>query len=153
MSGLFGQLGIDWRLLLGQGVNFFILLLLLSALVYRPLVRILDQRRRTIEKGLSDAARAVEELQSVEKVSAKRLAQADAQALTIVEAANRKGQERLEELHAEAEKKAEVTLASAKKIAEQQRIEALGKVKAEARGLMAAALARAVEIRPDQVDE
>lgn len=153
MSGLFGQLGIDWRLLIGQGVNFFILLILLSALVYRPLVRILDQRRRTIERGLADAARAAEELRGVTQLTAARLAQADAQALVIVEDGIRKGQERIETLNAEAEKKAALRLAASQKIAEQQRVEALDKVKAEARVLVAAAIARAVELTPDQVDE
>ena len=49
------SLGIDWKMLVAQVVNFIILLLILRKFLFGPIVKLLDDRRKTIEKGLSDA--------------------------------------------------------------------------------------------------
>lgn len=45
MSELFHTLGIDWRLLGAQVLNFAILAVLLTRFLYRPMVKLLDERR------------------------------------------------------------------------------------------------------------
>ena len=62
MSLLFSQLGISWGALLAQGTNFLIVLVVLWYFVYRPLARIVDERRVKIEKGLADAKEADDRL-------------------------------------------------------------------------------------------
>ena len=53
-SGL-AALGVDGSVLLVQTVNFFLLLLILSWLLYRPLLRLLSDRQKTIAEGLGAA--------------------------------------------------------------------------------------------------
>ena len=49
---LLSQLGIDWKLFLSQAVNFFILLLVLTFFVYKPLIKIVKERNKRIKEGL-----------------------------------------------------------------------------------------------------
>lgn len=50
-----GALGLDWRALLFQVINFAILLLILRWVAYRPLLRVLESRRRTLEESVHNA--------------------------------------------------------------------------------------------------
>ena len=58
MAELLSQLGIDGKLLLSQGVNFGIVLAVLTYFIYKPLVKILNERKTKIEFGLKGAAEA-----------------------------------------------------------------------------------------------
>jgi F-type H+-transporting ATPase subunit b len=66
MSELLGKLGIDWRLLIAQIVNFGILFLVLRHFLYRPVLKFLAERQERIAKGIADAALAAERLRGVE---------------------------------------------------------------------------------------
>lgn len=70
--------GIDYRLLLIQVVNFGVLMLVLWQFLYKPLMRIMDERKGVVEKGVRDAESA-----------AKRLAQAEEEKRTIVSSASK----------------------------------------------------------------
>ncbi|MBI1812510.1 F0F1 ATP synthase subunit B [Candidatus Peregrinibacteria bacterium] len=54
---LLAKLGVDWKLLLAQVVNFSIILGVLSFFIYRPLLNLLDERRARIAKAMEDAKR------------------------------------------------------------------------------------------------
>lgn len=60
MSELIGKLGIDWRLIIAQMINFLILLAILYKFAYKPLLQTLEDRRKKIEKSI-DEAKAIEE--------------------------------------------------------------------------------------------
>ena len=53
MNELFEQLGINWKLFLSQLVNFFILLFVLRAFVYKPFLAIIKERSKKIKEGLN----------------------------------------------------------------------------------------------------
>lgn len=59
---LLHQLGIDGKLLLAQIINFIVLAFVLYKLAYRPLLRLLDKRSRSIEQSLADAKKVQEQL-------------------------------------------------------------------------------------------
>jgi F-type H+-transporting ATPase subunit b len=59
---LFAKLGIDWRLLIAQLVNFAILFTALTFLLYKPLVSALDKRRAKIAESLDNAEKIGDEL-------------------------------------------------------------------------------------------
>ena len=46
---LFGKLGIEWKLLLAQGLNFILLLIILRRFLYKPILKMLDERRSKAE--------------------------------------------------------------------------------------------------------
>lgn len=70
---LLHKLGIDWKLLLAQIVNFFILLAVLYKFVYRPVLDMLEKRSKTIERGIADAKAAEERLIHIEKLRDEKM--------------------------------------------------------------------------------
>jgi len=137
MGVLLEQLGINWKLLVSQGVNFFILLTVLALLVYRPLLKTMEERKKKIELGL----RGAEEVESRLK------------AIDTVGTAEKEGQKRIQSALHEADKKSALLIEEAKDIAERKRLEDLGKVTAQARMLVKDALIKTVELDPQAVDE
>lgn len=81
---ILNKLGIDWRLLIAQIVNFLVLLFLLNKFLYKPIIKILDQRTQKIDKSLK-LAQAIE--QSMDETQAREeeiLAQARAEHKKII---------------------------------------------------------------------
>jgi F-type H+-transporting ATPase subunit b len=67
---LLGKLGIDFKLLIAQIINFLVLLWLLKIFLYGPLVRVLERRSnkaREIEEGDRDIQRKKEEMEKKEE--------------------------------------------------------------------------------------
>ncbi len=54
-AGPLARLGVDWRLLLAQLVNFGLVLFVMWKWIYRPLLKVMDERTSRIEKSLKDA--------------------------------------------------------------------------------------------------
>ena len=67
MSELFSKLGIDWRLLVAQLANFLILLFVLRRFAYKPLLKLLEERKQRIADGLANAQKAKSNLEEAEK--------------------------------------------------------------------------------------
>ncbi|MDO8572022.1 MAG: F0F1 ATP synthase subunit B [bacterium] len=84
---IFKTLGIDWRLLIAQLVNFAILLVILQKLLYKPIMNVLDKRTATIEKSLQDAQAIEERLKDAEKTRAETVQKARSEAERILEQA------------------------------------------------------------------
>lgn len=61
---ILAKLGIDWKLLIAQAVNFLVLLWILKRYAYQPILRALEARTKKIEQGLADAALSQEKLAS-----------------------------------------------------------------------------------------
>ena len=83
--------GINWKLLLSQAVNFGIVLLVLTFVLYKPLLRTLDERREKIKKGVEDA-RAAEAARATAEEEGRR----------AVAAAARKAEEAIADARAKA---------------------------------------------------
>ncbi len=73
MQQLVQQLGIDWRLLLSQAVNFALLLIVLRLYVYKPLLKIMHDRKLRIEEGLTKADEADRRLAETEEMRRQKM--------------------------------------------------------------------------------
>jgi F-type H+-transporting ATPase subunit b len=102
---LFAKLGIDWRLLIAQLVNFVILFSALTFLLYKPLIGVLEKRQKKIADSLKDAERIGEELRSAQDKSLAILSEARGEAGKVVAvaqaAADRVRSEALDKARAE----------------------------------------------------
>ena len=83
-GGLFGALGIDWRLLVLQIVAFLILVFLLAKFVYPWLMKQVDERQASIEASAKAAAKAQESAAESQTQVAELLAQARKEADDIL---------------------------------------------------------------------
>ena len=85
MSELLNKLGIDYKLLIAQIINFLVLLFVLWKFAYGPILAILEKRQKKIEKGLADAEAAEKRLEESEKKQKEVLRKARTEAKEIVE--------------------------------------------------------------------
>lgn len=82
---LLHQFGFDPILLLAQIVNFVIVLWVLKKFLYKPVLTMLEERKRTIEEGLEKAERAQKLLEEIEEKEKNILKKAQQEALRILE--------------------------------------------------------------------
>lgn len=70
MTELIDSLGIDWKLLVAQAVNFFILFFIILKFFVKPLSRLIQERNRKIEAGLKksqEAEKLIDKVQILRK--------------------------------------------------------------------------------------
>jgi F-type H+-transporting ATPase subunit b len=79
--------GWDWRLFLSQIVSFCIVALLLRRFAYKPILGVLEERRRTIEQGQLNAEKIKKQLAEAEQRYAEILAKANADAQRMIDEA------------------------------------------------------------------
>ena len=84
MSELFSNLGIDWRLLLAQGINFLLVLYLLNRFVFKSIIRYLEERRKKIEEGLELTEKANREIQRIDEARHRELEKARTEAEKVL---------------------------------------------------------------------
>lgn len=87
MEQILHTFGIDWRLLLINGVNFGLLLLALWYFLYGPVMKMLEERRERVAQGVRDAEAAARERSDIEHSRAAVLAEAGKEAEELVAAA------------------------------------------------------------------
>ncbi len=80
---LFAKLGIDWRLLVAQLVNFAVLITALTFFLFKPIMKALDSRRAKISESLENAERIGEELKRAGKESERIITDAHLEAQRI----------------------------------------------------------------------
>jgi F-type H+-transporting ATPase subunit b len=153
MNELISQLGIDWRSLLSQAVNFLLLLLVLRFFVYRPVLKILKARKARIEEGLVKAKEANERLNQIEEIGKDRLKEAEEEALGILRATEGRAKKMEAELLLEAKRKEAEELRRTEAFLKNKEDESRAAMKKEATKLVKDAIVRTVGLSPDKIDE
>ncbi|MBI4449455.1 F0F1 ATP synthase subunit B [Candidatus Uhrbacteria bacterium] len=131
MAELLHKLGIDWRLLLAQLVNFLILFFLLKKLLYKPVLDLLERRRVLIAEGLRDAERSKERLAGIEGERKQVFEQAEGERRRVLESASLEAEQLHHQRLQAAANEAEAVIVRAKEEAERLRQELLAEVRRE----------------------
>src|ERR1700737_3091060 len=79
--------GWNWQLFLSQVISFTIVALLLRRFAYKPILAVLEDRRRKIEEGMLNAEKIRKELAEAEKRYQEILAKANADAQRMIDEA------------------------------------------------------------------
>ena len=102
-----GSLGFNLPALIAQLINFVLLLIIFRMLLYKPLLNILDQRKRRIEEGIAASDEAKRRLSETEQETAKEMDKARQEGQALIaqaqQAANRLREEETQRARAEAE--------------------------------------------------
>ena len=77
--------GWNWQLFLSQVISFCIVALLLRKFAYKPILGVLEERRRRIEEGLINADKIKKELAEAERRYQEILAKANADAQKMID--------------------------------------------------------------------
>src|SRR5258707_1189450 len=108
------KLGIEPKLLLAQIINFCIILAVLSKLLYKPILTMLEKRKKEITEGLQLTEKMREEEEKFQLKKQKMLEVARKEAQDIIEEAKKQGKEEEKEIIAAAHKEAEQTMVKGK---------------------------------------
>ncbi|PYJ83710.1 MAG: ATP synthase F0 subunit B [Verrucomicrobia bacterium] len=109
--------GWNWQLFLSQVVSFCIVAFLLRQFAYKPILAVLEDRRRKIEEGQLNAEKIRKELAEAEKRYQEIVAKANADAQRMIDEARESSSHLAERKQQEAITAAEQILAKAKEAA------------------------------------
>ena len=118
---LLSKLGIDWKLLLAQIVNFTILVGALSYFVYKPLLTLLDARREKIRKAMEHADNVEKQRKELEAFRTEQLRMIDQEAGALLEKAKQQAERAHGEMLASAKREADQMLERGRKQLESER--------------------------------
>jgi len=151
MAELLKNFGVEWKLLLAQAVNFFILFFLLKKFAYRPIVDMLRHRKSEIERGLAMRDEAAENLAQTKVMEGEAAERANKNALAVVSDAEEIAKKRTDEIAGEAMKKSEHIVEEARRIIREERGRMAEEVERDAEELIHAGLARVLGALPPEV--
>lgn len=125
MESLLAVFGVNWKLLLAQGVNFALLLAVLSYFLYKPVLRMIDERREKIAEGVRTAEAASMRLAEAQKKGDGIVGDASREAETLVKTARARAEEKGVEIIKSAEARAQSALSDASARAEEAKRQAI----------------------------
>jgi len=153
MQELLDQLGINVPLLLSQAVNFALLLIVLRLFVYKPLLTLLRERREKIEGGLVKAEEAERRLHEVDEMNKGKIKAAEQEAIGIIKKTELDAKALEEKLLADAKQKEDEAIKGAAVRLKAQEEESRRAMEKEAAALVRTAIARTVELSPENIDD
>ena len=145
MDSLISTFHIDWHLIVAQAVNFAIVFAVLYWFALKPLGKLMEERKETIEKGLSDAQSNARLLANTEKEYADALAKARQEGAAIVAEAKKDAGAEKERILGEAKKESDALIASGKKELEAEKQKMLADAKSDLAKLIISATEKVLE--------
>ncbi len=151
--GLIKALGIDGRILFAQLVNFSILVWVLWRFAYKPVFKILEERKDKVYKGLEDAEAATLKLQEAEEENKKILLEARQEAIKILEQAQEKAETKQHEIIAKAEAEIGVIMEKERAKIVVEKANSLNQLKGEVSSLVMMSLKKFLEENLNEVKD
>ncbi len=150
---LLENLGINWKLLIAQIINFLILLFVLHRFAYKPILKMLDDRTNKIEKGLKDAEETQNKLREITQKEKEILAKARTEAQEILKKTEDMAKKSKEEIAVEAKTQAEKIISDAKASIESEKTKMLREVKSEVAELVVLATEKVIREKIDSAKD
>lgn len=139
-----GALGVNGPFLLSQIVNFLILFLAIRFLLWKPMLKMLDERKQRIAQGLEDAEQARKDRERAQAEYEERIKQAEQERERILARAAEEGEQARAETLAQARAQAERIIAEGKETVEQERQQMLAELRSQVVALSIAAANRLI---------
>lgn len=146
---IFEALGLNWKLLLEQGIAFLILVWILGKFVYPVLIKAIDTRRDQIEAGMKEAQASQEALENAEQKVADMIAEARKDADDLLARSHQEAGAVIADAEAKAKERAEQIVTDARAQLEADVAKARSALKAETVQLVAAATEHIVHEKID----
>jgi F-type H+-transporting ATPase subunit b len=143
-------LGINATGLIAQLINFALLLIILRAVAYKPILNMLDQRSARIRESVENAERIKQQLASAQQEYGAQIEQARKESQTIIAQANQIGERLRQEAQAQARQDAEEFLAKARQQIELEKRQAVSDLRREVADVAILAASKIVSRSLDQ---
>jgi F-type H+-transporting ATPase subunit b len=123
--------GVDWTHLIAQIISFCIVCILLQRFAYKPVLKMLEERRQQIAQGQANAEQIKAELSRTEARRQEMLDQANTQANKLIEEARTAAARVQEQETQKAIAAAEQVMQKAKEASAQERVRMLAQLKSQ----------------------
>ncbi|MDP3057686.1 MAG: F0F1 ATP synthase subunit B [bacterium] len=135
MTDLFSKLGIDWKLLAAQLVNFTILIVILYKLLYKPMLDMFQKRRNTISRSLKEAKKIEEDFKNLEQAKDLEMREARVQSKDLVNKATLAAEEEKSRILVQTKTASDKLVGEAKGIIRREKEQMLKDLEKETGGL------------------
>ena len=125
------SIGINWQLLVAFLINFLILFGLLTAILYKPVLKMLDERSAKIKESLEQAEKIKEQTSRSEEQIKAAIETARKEGQVIIAQASQIAAKIKEEAKADARKEADVIIAKARDEIKLERDKSIGELRSE----------------------
>lgn len=149
MSDLVTKLGIDWKLLLAQIVNFLVLLWVLKRFAYGPIIRALAKRSKTIEQSLVQAKEIETERNRLAEEKQAELAKARAAAQQLLGEARQDAEAFLAQSREQAKQEAAAVVKAASQEAKRTKDAIVAEAKQELADVVVASAEKVIRVKLD----
>lgn len=146
-------LGVDWRILIAQLVNFFLLLFILKKILYKPMISFLEEREDKIKKGLENAEKYEKNLVALDIDRERIFREARKDAQSFINKAVKEGEEIKNEIIANANKESQKILTKTKIQIEDQKKQMIDEVKNDLVDLISLSLESVAQKKADKNDK
>lgn len=147
------SLGIDLRLIIIQIINFGLLLFLLNKFLYKPILKILDERKKKVAESLAQAQKIEEEHVRLEEEKKKELQAAQEAGREFFEKAKTEGERQRNEIIGRGKEEAERILQRTKEQLELEKEKLKEDLRAEIADLSIATAEKLLEKRIGKAEE
>ena len=137
MESVAATLGLNWSGFIWQLINFLVLLVLLRLVLYKPVLKMLDDRARRVRESMEQAETVRRQAEQAEADRQALLAESRQQAQEIRNRADADAKRLVAEAEARAQEQANRILAQAETSIEASRIQMLSEVRAQIGDLVA----------------
>jgi F-type H+-transporting ATPase subunit b len=150
MDSFISTFHIDLKILAAQAVNFGIIFLLIYFFALKPLKKILEERTKSIEGGLSDAKTNAEILKKTQQEYDAIVAKARAEAHDIFQEGKKDAEVKKAEMLALASRDVEIMITNGKKTLESEKNKMVEEAKGEIVSLVVKATEKLLESHDDK---
>jgi F-type H+-transporting ATPase subunit b len=144
MASLISQLGIEWKVLIAQVINFGILFSVLTYFLYRPILKMLDKRRQDIAKDKENRELLLEKIEGLETMKEDLLKKGRQESDNILKNAEKAAQRIKETAVKDTEKEVEKMHREMKLKMAEEKSNLMRDVKREIGGLVSSAIEKSL---------
>lgn len=122
---IFHTLGVDWSLLLAQIINFGVIAFILSYFIYKPVLKVIDERKEKTRKAMKDADDIERAKKDIEQARIDSMRKLDEESRGLMEKAKKHAETVQAELLEKARAEADAALQKGRTQLENERRQAL----------------------------
>jgi F-type H+-transporting ATPase subunit b len=142
---LIQALGVDWKILLAQFVNFAILIFVLWKFAYKPIFKFLEERRQKIEDGIKNAEKVAQRLVEISEEERELIIGAKKESLNLINEAKENAEKRGSEMIKKAQEEASMVIVKEREKFNQEKIEMFKEMKNSLSELVVLAVEKVIE--------
>ncbi len=150
---LLEALGINLKILFAQLFNFAILFFVLWRFAYKPIMKVLRERREKVAQGVKDAEKAGNKLEEAKDKEKAVISEAKKEAINIIDEAKERAEKKKQVILDRAKEEVGEVINAEKKKIQQEKADTLKSIKADISDLVVLAVEKVMQKKLDSKED